>query len=427
MAVGQFRTRRQLRVHVLRGLGVLFEGTASAIPAAPTTSIEDNSLSLGAADDHKGKYVYFTSTNNANVIRRITTSSLTSNITKLTWVTAVGTNVAVNDAYQLIDGVHPDQCHDAINQAIIEATGFYFDPVENISLHADGKQARFDVPVTGTGGLQMVTDVQYRARVTSVQIHNADTDWNEQAVTNVTRVLDTKDRKQGSGAVKFTIAGAFTTGVIGSKAITALDLSEYDYVEFWVKSSTATVSGDFTLLLDDTALAVSALETLTIPALVANVWTYVRVALANPQLDTAIISVALNAANNIAANVLWIDDVKAVKNDTAVWRSLPLAVWSLDQEAADLILERAGVGLAGYALLKLIGGDKPPLLAADTDATEVPDDFVIARASALLLRSGLGMPSLDHAGRMAEAARYDAMAAYAKRSFALPANTRLVN
>jgi hypothetical protein len=167
-------------------------------------------------------------------------------------------------------------------------------------------------------------------------------------------------------------------------------------VEFWIKSTTATVAGDFTLLLDNTALVVSALETLSIPALVADTWTFVRIALANPETDTAIISVGLNAANNIAANTVWINDVKAVRHESAKWDTLNRRLWSLDKAARTLILEGNHIG---YRLLKLVGGDRAALLTADSGVTEVPEAFVIARATALCLMSGIGSPSMEAATR----------------------------
>jgi hypothetical protein len=41
--------------------------------------------------------------------------------------------------------------------------------------------------------------------------------------------------------------------------------------------------------------------------------------------------------------------------------------------------------MIGYNMLKIIGGDKPALLSADTDISEVPDAFIIARATARAL------------------------------------------
>ena len=241
----------------------------------------------------------------------------------------------------------------------------------------------------------------------------------------MTRSVDTEDKK-GGGANKFVIAGAFATGLVSSKAITSLDLSKHDYVEFWIKSTTATVSGDFTLLLDDTAACVSALETLTVPALAADTWTYVRVALANPELDTAIISVGLNAANNIAANTVWISQVQAVQNDSGVWEDIDARHWRVDRANRDLLLNTDARTQAGSHLLRLVGGARPALFSADTDASEVPDDFIIARATSLLLYSGVCNPTIDLNERWRMAAHWRNIADDIKRSWGLPNNCRMI-
>lgn len=371
--------------------GAIFEGTASG--TGTTSTIVDNRLSVGATDDYRGFYIWFTSgTNNANLVRRVTASTITSGVTTLTFLPAVTDATAANDTYQLIGKpgleLHPDIVNEYINQAILEVTGLAFIPQENLSLHGDGRQLRFDVPST----LTMLSGVYSRVYVESTVIHDATTEWDEAAApANVTRTVDTKDYKFGGASNRFAIAGAFTTGVVSSKAITSLDLSGYDYVEFWVKSTTTTVAGDFTLLLDNTALVVSALETLSIPALVADTWTFVRVALANPELDTAIISVGLNTANNIAANTIWVSDVRAVLDSTARWVAMDRNNWRAEENTRDLVFRFA----PSNRLLKLTGGNSPSLLSADATANTIDDEFVIARATERTLLSHGGGPTTD--------------------------------
>ena len=414
------RTRRQLRAAVLYNIGAIFEGTASA--TGTTGTIVDNKLALGSTDDHKGKYIWFTSgTNNANLIRVVTASAVSSNVTTLTFLPVITDATAAADTYQLIgpkaNPIHPDIVNGFINQAIIEVTGLAFDPEESVALHGDGRQRRFDVP----SEFKMISDIFTRQSVESAVIHDAASAWDEaSAPSNVTRAVDTQDYR-GSGANKFTIAGGFTTGLVSSKAITSLDLSAYDYVEFWVKSSTTTVSGDFTLLLDNTAACVSALETLTIPALTANTWTFVRVALSTPSLDTAIISVGLNAANNIAANTIWISDVRVVRDDSAVWVRMDRANWRTDEEARDVIFTFAPLD----RLIKLVGGDNPLIFTADTDTCEIDDQYVIARATELtLLSKGF---SGDPDAMRALAGFWHSAAEKAKGTLMMPVGARAVS
>ena len=352
-----------------------------------------NQFPLGATDDYRGWRIWPTSgSNNANLLRTVTGSTVTSSVTTLTIAPALTDATAANDTFQLIGKsgleIHPDIVNEYINQAIIEVTGLAYVPVESLALHGDGRQSRFDVPST----LTMISGVYSRHYVESTLIHDAATEWDEaSAPANVTRSVSTTDYKVNGAANRFVIAGAFTTGLISSKAITSLDMSGYDYVEFWVKSTIATAAGDFTLLLDDTAACVSALETLSIPALVADTWTFVRIALANPELDTAIISVGLNAAVNIAANTVWISNVRGVLDSTAKWVLKDRNNWRCEENTRDIVFRSA----PGPYLLKLTGGNSPSLLSADATANTIDDDFVIARATERTLLSQGGGPSTD--------------------------------
>lgn len=84
MAILQERTRRQLRVAVLCNLDAIYEGTATV---GSTTTVADGNLSLGATDDDKGNYLYFTGpVSNLNIIRRITSSAVAASVTTFTWV-----------------------------------------------------------------------------------------------------------------------------------------------------------------------------------------------------------------------------------------------------------------------------------------------------------------------------------------------------
>ena len=405
------RTRRQLRAAVLYNCGALFEGTASA--TGTTGTIVGNKLAVGVTDDYRGRYIWFTSTANANVVRRVTTTAIGAGVTTLTFLPVVTTAPVDGDTYQLIGkpglNLHPDIINGFLNQAIIEAHGSVFDPEESLALHGDARQKRFDVP----SEFKMIDGVYTRQSVESKLIHRADSEWDEAAApANVTRSVSTTDYKTG-GANRFVVAAGFTTGLLSSKAISSLDLSGCDYVEFWIKCSIVTAAADLQVLLDDTALSVSAVETLSVPALVANTWTYCRVALANPRLDTAIISVGLNYAVDIGACTIWLNDVKAVRDDTARWVSMDRDNWHIDEEARDLVFTHA----PPYRLIKLTGGDNPLIFSADTDVCEIDDQFVIARATELVLLASGGGPSTDPDALRSLSSRWAEIADKAKRSF----------
>ena len=417
----QGRTREQLRQHIGRAIGAVYVSAATA--SGSTTTIVDNSIVLGGADTQIGKWVRFTSGSNDTLTRRVTDSSITSNVTTLTFMPAATASTA-SESYELWDSAYsPDAIDDFINQSIMAATGWVYDPIENIELHGDGHQARFDIP----SNISMISKIEYRHKVSSTRIHACGATFDEATDGDFTQSLDTKDKKQGSQALKMVIASGASAGDFVTDSITSKDISKYDTIEMWVKSTVATSAGNLKLLLDDTASCVSPLETLSIPALSADTWTFVRMSLANPETDTAIISVGLEYDSDIGAVTVWIDDISAVANDTAEWSTLDRRNWKIDKESRDLVFLRDGHEAVGYALIKITGGDKPALLTSDSDTTEIDEDYVIAQAAALTFLSASGGPGTDPDARRQISAFWADQAQRARRAFPMLVNIRSVD
>ena len=139
-----------------------------------------------------------------------------------------------------------------------------------------------------------------------------DTDWDQQA--NVTATQDTTVRKVGVDSVKLAIAAGFTTGLLASDEITAADISGYDAVGFWIRSSVALQPSDLSFLLDNTASCASPIETLPIPiALAADKWRWVELQFATPSLLTAIVSMGLRSDRDFGAASVYIDGIRVKK------------------------------------------------------------------------------------------------------------------
>ena len=421
MPVIQGRTREELRQHIGYALGVLYVSSAST--NGSTTTVVDNTLVLGGADNYIGHWVRLTSGDDDGAIRRVTDSAISSNVTTLTVMPALSASSTSGDTYELWQGgYNPASIDDFINQTIIGATGNAYDPIENVELHGDGKQVRFDIP----SNISMISRVDYRHKVSSTRIHACAATFDEATDSDFTQSLDTKDRKQGTQALKMVIASGASAGDFVTDSITSKDISGYDTIEMWVKSTVATSAGNLKLLLDDTAACASPLETLSIPALSADTWTFVRMSLANPETDTAIISVGLEYDADLGAVTVWIDDISAVENDTAEWTTLPRHNWRIDKEARDLILGRDGHDGVGYSLIKLVGGDKPALLTSDSTATEIDENFIIANATNLALISTSGGPATDPDAKRQLSAYWAAQAERSRRALPLLVNVRQV-
>ena len=490
----QGRTREQLRQHIGRTLGAVYVSSATASGDADKKDLIDNTLVLGGADTQIGKWIRFTSGSNGGETRRVTDSAIASNVTTLDFMPAASAQTA-SESYELWDSTYsPDFIDDFINQSIISATGWVYDPIENIELHGDGKQTRFDIP----SGISMISKIEYRHKVTSTRIHASAAAFDEHstlvattlngaitdaaatsvAVTSATElradqqimvgsekmtississntltvsrgaggttaathsdgasvllfpVVDTEDKKQGTASNKFIIPAAAGTNQIVTESITSKDLSKYDTIEMWVKItgiSSATSAGDLQFLLDDTASCASPLETINIPSISPDTWTFVRLTLANPETDTAIISIGLKHVTDLGACTVWIDDIVAVANDTAEWSTLDRRNWRIDKESRDLVLVRDGQCVVGYALIKITGGDKPALLTADSTTTEIDEDYIIANSVALALLSTGGGPATDPDAKRQLSAFWSDQAQRARRAFPMLVNVRSVD
>lgn len=135
------------------------------------------------------------------------------------------------------------------------------------------------------------------------------------AGSNVVATNDTVIFKVGTASVKLAVAGAAVASqILGYKNIASKNLVGKTTVGIWIRSDIALASGDMKFQLDDTAALASPLESINIPALVANQWTKVYLTLATPALDTAIISVGIFQVVDKGAFNLYIDDIATGEN-----------------------------------------------------------------------------------------------------------------
>ena len=419
MAIIHGRTLAQLRQSVGRNLNAVYVSSASG--NGSTTTIVDNTL-IGSDDTHNGKWLVFNdASGNAGQVTRV--SDYTSSSTTLTLSPAVDASSATSDTYELWDDEYnPANLDSFINDAILEATGRAYDPIENLTFHTDGDQLRFDVP----SGISMIQDIYYRNSVDYVRLHSCGAAFDETVDSDITVSLDTEDKKQGAQSCKFVIAAGASAGDIATDSITSKDISGYDYIEMWIKSTVATSAGNLKLLLDNSASCASPIETLNVPALSADTWTFVRMQLSNPETDTAIISVGLEYDSDLGACTVWLDDISAVENDTAEWVKVPRNLWRIDKEAKDVVFDNYVHGIAHYNLLKIVGGDKPALLSSDSATSEVNERYLIAAATASAFSSTSGGQGTDPDQRVRPSGFWVSMARAEKSSMPILTNVRLV-
>ena len=370
MAAIQSRTREQIRRSVAANLDQLPAGTATG--NGSTTTLLDTTL-LGGDDHYNGWWIVFTSGTNDGSIKRI--SDYTASTGTITWIGAVGASSATNDTYELWEPHYPpDRIHGFINDSIIERTPRASVIDEDISNHGHIRDSRYDVPSAMVG----VSQVDYRYGFSKKQVEKASSSWT--AGSSVTITADTEDHKANNSAIRMYLSSV-SAATVGYKDITAIDLRKYDTLEFWFKSSVTHAAGDLTIVLGEGSALGTPRETINIPAATARTWTYMRVDLANPELLSSIASVGLKFVTGTSTRYIWINDIKAVETESAVYNRLWSGAWRAEEETRKIFLTEAARKEVGYNLIRLVGMKKPDLLSSDSDTANMSPSLIIARAT----------------------------------------------
>ena len=135
--------------------------------------------------------------------------------------------------------------------------------------------------------------------------------------------------KVGTYATRVTTAAVGTNYLIQYEVV-SLNLSAYDGIYWWARSSLTTAAGDIQLLLDDTNTCASPLETLNFPALTAATWKQCFARLAAPTLLSSVLAVGQQQITDLADGTFDVDDVQALKEIDGI------KSWTLDYTADTL-------------------------------------------------------------------------------------------
>ena len=157
-------------------------------------------------------------------------------------------------------------------------------------------------------------------------IDDAESVWNEVDHTDVFLKLDTDAFVQGHSSLKIELPHyvwgeiAFEhkkhESVIAKKTFAKLDLSEFDQIEFWVRSDTTIGKGYFELTLYDSWPFSTPLEVFSIPALEEDVWTLVSSPMSKLESDIEVQGVGVRFSADTAQmssnRTLWLDEIIAL-------------------------------------------------------------------------------------------------------------------
>lgn len=413
------RTREQLRKSIGRNLigHRLIDSTASSNDSA--AGLIDDTL-LGGDDNYNGWWIVVNSPEaNCGSIRRI--SDYDSNATRLVWLRPLAQATAAGTRYELWPPDYPPPIiHDYIDQSIQEARARIYEPIEDYSLHADGAESRFALPAE----VDAVFAVQARASAPSQSIHRMGEVFDQATDAEWTQSIDTTGPRHGVPSLRIDISAQAENGDFISDSVGPIDLSRSTHGEGWMRSESDLAAGDVVLHLNDGPARAdgSDAESLPMPRCPAGRWTYFLAALSNPWDDGAIDSICIEYHANIRECTLWFGDIRAIDSRSAMWRTLPSNSWGIDRGSRRLTLTDAGRRTAGYAPLKIVGGKDPSPLPTDASTTAAPEEFVIARSTALAARAASGYAESAHA--IAE--HWDTRAEEARSAFPLLTNVRRI-
>lgn len=135
--------------------------------------------------------------------------------------------------------------------------------------------------------------------------------WLDGSGGDVTPSRNTTSPKEGTAFVRLTVGAGAGVELLAYHNITSIDLTAYDSMGFWIRSSVNMNSGDLQLVVDNTSACASPLETIDIPALTANTWTWVNLAFVTPANLGAVISIGIKQAVDKGACTIDVDQFVA--------------------------------------------------------------------------------------------------------------------
>ena len=321
--------------------------------------------------------------------REVTDFANTNGVITFAPVTTTPTSA---DLFELHRRFTTAQYNDAINRAIDMASDVYLkhnvDEALVLMAYKKGEQRAMKREYEIPAGFDYIKDVYIEASGTH-ELIDCETVWTD-LDTDVTAALDDEDYQEGSNSVVLTVGAAIDDGdVIGSYDLSAAeDLSMYKKISFWIKVSVAVAAADLCLLLDNTSGCGTPIETIELPAITANTWTLVRSTLAVPASDTAILSIGLEYNANNGANVIKIDDIRAVLDGQPSFSEpLDRRSWSIVKASTPLLKLHSDVGITPGKALRLVGQTHQAVLTGDASTCIIPPRFIVQQALADLHQS----------------------------------------
>ena len=124
------------------------------------------------------------------------------------------------------------------------------------------------------------------------------------ATTSTTATAETTDKKEGTGSAKLVLAATTGTGLAAYENLASkADLTDQTQVQFWIKFTTTTVSGQIELVLDENSNCGSPEAHIDVPVLTANTWKLVTAAITQADGTTAVTDANKNAVACVGVEI----------------------------------------------------------------------------------------------------------------------------
>jgi hypothetical protein len=151
--------------------------------------------------------------------------------------------------------------------------------------------------------------------------------------------VSTTTGKVGTNCVRGTTLNLAGTALMMYEDISSKDISSYDGIYFWFRSSVNAAAGDLQFLIDEGTGAAAPEESINLPPLVAATWRRCFCKMVAPTALNAVLSVGIKQITNLADGTFDIDDVEAIAEVDGV------KSWTIDYTADTL--ETTDFGSAG--------------------------------------------------------------------------------
>ena len=375
-------TRGAIRRSIGKNLGIVIDGAATS--TVDTSSLLDTKNLIGADDDYNGREVLVhTPTGSIVAGESSVVSDFAGSTNDATCAPVFSASITSGDLYEMWKTPwRIADINDAINQAINDITRKALQVKEIHTPFTESAKYLYDI----LSGFTHVSKVEYVSdRGTYHALDTCEDAWT--AGVGTTTTADTAFKKVGTASSKNVTVTVGATTVLCYKAITSVDISDCDKVEFWMYSSITVTAGQLQIKLDDTAAIVSALEAIDIPAMTAGTWYKHSLSLANPHLDTAIISIGVYQVANLADFTFYVDEVEAVNTTSPIYQELPLEYWNIAKGSTPYLqLTSDGLSTTGTnTQLRVTGYQIAARMDADATVSEIDPGWLIPRVTGRLL------------------------------------------